>query len=53
VIPQHYSWFSALAFTKDGVGFAVGDEGKILTIHDGGKTWTRLGLPSVAGESGK
>jgi photosystem II stability/assembly factor-like uncharacterized protein len=42
-IPDHYTWLSGIACTKDGIGYLVGDEGKILMSTDG-KQWTRIGF---------
>jgi photosystem II stability/assembly factor-like uncharacterized protein len=47
-IPEHYSWLSGMAFNKDGIGYLVGDEGKILKSTDGQK-WTQIGFGALAG----
>lgn len=43
IIPGHYSWLSGIAFDGS-VGFAVGNDGKILASYDEGKTWNRMGF---------
>lgn len=42
-IPEHYTWLSGVAFTKDGVGYLVGDGGRIFVSSDNGNTWILIG----------
>jgi photosystem II stability/assembly factor-like uncharacterized protein len=38
-LPEHYTWLSGIAFGKNGVGFLVGDLGKVFVTTDHGKRW--------------
>jgi photosystem II stability/assembly factor-like uncharacterized protein len=49
-LPNHYTWLSGIAFTKDGSGVLVGDGGKVFMTNDNGKSWLLSGAYGRTGQ---